>query len=223
MVIGSCAWLALWRAMISAASCSSGTYCSSSMKRTIAVFFSAAASPTAARSSLRSLSRSPLSARPFSAVRSIPTWRSWYLELQTRNEAGKAALSALRLAALSASPRSSCMSEARQRRRWSSAGRDRPSGAPMWTPDDPPRLGVQADAVQENRLADAAQAVENQAAGGAMRANAGSSATAACSIAARRAQPAPAAAFSAPGAYGLVLGSIYSNLILVYLFFDNLE
>ena len=67
--------------------------------------------------------------------RSIPSWMSWYLTFRLETKPARA-LSALRPAALIASPRSSCMSEARSAGA-RSAGKDRPSGASMRTPTTP--------------------------------------------------------------------------------------
>ncbi len=92
------------------------------------------------------------------------------LDLQARNEAGKGAERLAtggleRLAPVELQERGP---QRRREQRWQGS----PFRGLNTDPDDPPRLGVQSDAVQEDRLTDPAQAIENQAAGGAMGANA---------------------------------------------------
>jgi len=120
---------------MSAASCSSLTYCSSSMNITTAVLAERAAKPTCSSSAAKSPSSSPLSARPGSGSKSIPTSISLYFNFSAFAKPANALRP--RLAVLLADS-----TRLRRSRTWrscgaSSAGSERFSGASMRTEKTP--------------------------------------------------------------------------------------
>jgi hypothetical protein len=104
----------------------------------------------------------PLSARPGSGSSSNPICKSSCLNLSAVAKLERA-LRARRAAALAAAPRLNGVSRARSVGA-NNAGSDLCSGASISPGEDPTALGILPDTVEENRLADTAKAIEDQAA-----------------------------------------------------------
>src|SRR6516165_2787873 len=132
------------------------------MNKTTAASRSAAAVPTLARSAVKSVSRSPLSAKPGSGSNSNPICKSSYLNLRAFANPGKCAQGPSCRSLCSGSAAHPCQQRAQawcqQRRQGPFFGRFHSSG------EDPAALGICPDTIEENRLADSSKSIEDEAA-----------------------------------------------------------